>query len=146
MPVYRAVHEDFEDSPTAGPHRHVTAYAASGNSQNAAMITSIALLKAREGLSRDELIDYYENHHVPLILSLAPAPGRYRREYLPAAAERAFPADFDVVTRMEFADEATRRAWLAAVLAEDSGVAEDEARFLDRARTRSWIVEEHVSV
>jgi EthD domain-containing protein len=38
------------------------------------MITSIALLKARDGLSRDELIDYYENHHVPLILSLAPAP------------------------------------------------------------------------
>jgi hypothetical protein len=29
--------------------------------------------------------------------------------------------------------------------AEGSGVAEDEARFLDRSRTRSWIVEEYVS-
>lgn len=31
------------------------------------------------------------------------------------------------------------------VLAEDSGVAEDEARFLDRSRTRSWTVEERTS-
>ena len=109
------------------------------------MITSIALLKAREGLSRDELIDYYENHHVPLILSLAPAPDRYLRDYLPEAAERSFPADFDVVTQMAFKDEDARRAWLSLVLAEGSGVAEDEARFLDRSRTKSWIVEEHRS-
>lgn len=38
------------------------------------MITSIALLKAREGLSRDELIDSYENHHVVLILAPGPGP------------------------------------------------------------------------
>ena len=109
------------------------------------MITSIALLKAREGLSRAELIDYYENHHVPLILSLAPAPAHYRRTYLPEPGERTFPADFDVVTHLTFADEDTRRAWLALVLAEGSGVAEDEARFLDRSATRGWVVEEHVT-
>ena len=106
------------------------------------MITSIALLKARAGLSRDELIDYYENHHVPLILSLAPAPDYYVRNYLPEVDQRGFPADFDVMTHMKFVDEAARRAWLSLVLAEGSGVAEDEARFLDRARTRAWVVEE----
>lgn len=109
------------------------------------MITSIALLKSRAGLSRAELIDHYENHHVPLVLSLAPAPGHYSRNYLPETDQRGFPADFDVVTQMKFADDATRRAWLSLVLAEGSGVAEDEGRFLDRARTRSWVVEEHVS-
>jgi len=109
------------------------------------VITSIALLKARAGLSRKEFIDYYENHHVPLILSVAPAPDYYARNYLPETDQRGFPADFDVMTHMKFADEAARRAWLALVLAEDSGVAEDEARFLDRARTRSWIVEEHIT-
>ena len=109
------------------------------------MITSIALLKARAGLTRAELIDYYENHHVPLILATAPAPDYYARNYLPETDERGFPADFDVMTHMKFADEAARHAWLARVLAEDSGVAEDEARFLDRSRTRSWIVEEHTS-
>jgi hypothetical protein len=111
----------------------------------AGMITSIALLKARAGLSRAELVDYYENHHVPLILSLAPTPDHYVRDYLPATDDRGFPADFDVVTRMKFTDEAARRAWLSLVLAEGSGVAEDEARFLDRSATRSWVVEEHVS-
>ena len=109
------------------------------------MITSFALLKAREGLSRAELIDYYENHHVPLILSVAPAPDYYARNYLPEVDERGFPADFDVVTHLRFADEAARGAWIAAVYAEGTGVAEDEARFLDRSRTRSWIVEEHAS-
>jgi hypothetical protein len=50
-----------------------------------------------------------------------------------------------VVTQLTFADEDTRRAWLALVLAEGSGVAEDEARFLDRSATRGWIVKEHVT-
>jgi hypothetical protein len=109
------------------------------------VITSIALLKARPGLTRAELIDYYENHHVPLILSLAPAPDYYTRNYLPETDRRGFPADFDVMTHMKFADEDARNAWLSLVLAEGSGVAEDEARFLDRARTRAWIVEEHAS-
>lgn len=106
------------------------------------MITSIALLKARDGLNREDFIDYYENHHVPLILSLAPAPAYYVRNYLPEAGERAFEADFDVMTHMKFESPADRQRWLALVLAEGSGVAEDEARFLDRSRTRAWVVEE----
>jgi predicted kinase len=109
------------------------------------MITVMALLTARDGVSRDELIDYYENHHVPLVLSRAPAPAYYARNYLPAAADRRDDAGFDVLTHMQFADQATYRQWLELVLAADSGVAEDEARFLDRARTRSWTVDEHRS-
>ena len=105
------------------------------------MIITLALLRARAGLSRDELVDYYENHHVPLILSLAPAPAYYARNYLPEIGV----AEFDVLTHMKFADEPARQAWLSLVLAEGSGVAEDEARFLDRSRTQSWTVEEHVS-
>jgi EthD domain-containing protein len=110
------------------------------------VITTIALLKARDGLTRDEFIDYYENHHVPLILSLAPPPVYYARNYLPETDHRGFPADFDVLTHIRFTDETARRDWLALVLAKDSGVAEDEARFLDRSRTRGWIVEEHTTV
>jgi EthD domain len=109
------------------------------------MITTIALLKARPGMTHNEFVDYYENHHVPLILSVAPAPSAYSRTYLPAAVERRFEADFDVMTRLQFEDEATRQGWLARVYASGSGVAEDEERFLDRARTRSWVVDEHVT-
>lgn len=109
------------------------------------MITTIALLKARSGMTYDEFVDHYENRHVPLILSLAPAPSAYSRTYLPPPAERSAEADFDVVTRLRFEDDAAREAWLARVYAPGSGVAEDEARFLDRRRTRSWSVDERVS-
>lgn len=109
------------------------------------MITTIALLKARPGLTHDEFVDHYENHHVPLILSLAPAPSAYSRTYLPAPAERGAEADFDVMTRLRFEDEAARALWLARVYAPGSGVAEDEERFLDRTRTRSWAVDERVT-
>jgi len=106
------------------------------------MITSIALLRARDELSHTAFVDYYEKHHVPLVLSVAPAPAEYSRSYLPPRGERRTPADFDVVTRLGFHTAAEREAWLAAVYADGSGVAEDEARFLDRAATRSWIVTE----
>ena len=43
------------------------------------MIISIALLKARSGMPHDEFVDYDENHHVPLILSVAPTPPAYSR-------------------------------------------------------------------
>ena len=109
------------------------------------MITVMALLTARDGVSREELVDHYENHHVPLVLSRAPAPAYYARNYLPVAAERRYDAGFDVLTHMRFADQDTYRLWAELVLAADSGVAEDEARFLDRTRTRSWTVEEHRS-
>lgn len=96
------------------------------------------------GMTHDEFVDYYENHHVALILSAAPAPHAYSRSYLPAASDRRFPADFDVMTRLRFYD-ATRRAWLARVYADGSGVTEDEERFLDRSRTRSWVVDERAT-
>ncbi|MFC8732080.1 EthD domain-containing protein [Luteimicrobium sp. NPDC057192] len=104
---------------------------------------TVALLTARDGLDRRDFVDYYENHHAPFILSFPLRPLRYSRRYLPDRSERRFSADFDVVTQMAFADEQSYRAWLGVVLAEGSGVAEDEARFLDRSRTRSWSVEVH---
>ena len=59
------------------------------------MITTIALLTARPGMPCEECVDYYENRHVPLILSLAPPPLVYSRTYLPAPEDRRFPADFE---------------------------------------------------
>ena len=46
------------------------------------MLKVMAFLVKRQGLDTDDLIDYYETHHVPLILSLAPAPVTYKRNYL----------------------------------------------------------------
>jgi hypothetical protein len=38
----------------------------------------------RDGMACEEFIGYYENQHVPLILSLAPPPVVYKWHYLPA--------------------------------------------------------------
>lgn len=70
------------------------------------MFKVFAYLTKREGSTREEFIDYYENHHVPLVLSLAPMPTVYKRNYLrqsdPANLES--PAiGFDVVTEMALA-------------------------------------------
>jgi hypothetical protein len=109
------------------------------------MFTTMAFLKARDGITRDEFIDYYEHHHVPLILSLAPPPEYYARNYLPAERDRRWPADFGVITHMKFASRDSYEHWRDAVLAQGSPIPEDEARFVDRSKTRSYAIEEHIT-
>jgi len=49
------------------------------------------------------------------------------------------------MTRLRFENHAARQAWLARVYAAGSGPVEDEERFLDRASTRGWIVDERIT-
>jgi hypothetical protein len=58
------------------------------------MLKVMAFLVKKQGLDTGDLIDYYETHHVPLILSLAPAPDTYRRNYLLRDATANGPDDF----------------------------------------------------
>lgn len=55
--------------------------------------------------------------------------------------------DFDVITEIAFADKAGKDAWMRAVGSGENGklVVEDEARFIWRARTRAFVVEDRVS-
>ena len=105
----------------------------------------MAFLVGKPGIDAAELIDHYEHHHVPLILSLAPAPLVYKRNYLTHRGDAGRVDDVDVITELVFADRAAYRQWAAAMYAPGSGVQQDEERFLDRSRTRSYIVDEHVS-
>jgi EthD domain len=41
-----------------------------------------AFLTKRDGIDTAAFIDHYENRHVPLVLSLAPAPLVYKRNYV----------------------------------------------------------------
>jgi hypothetical protein len=110
-----------------------------------------AFLSRRGDLETRAFIDYYENHHVPLIQSLAPTPPVYKRSYLLRGDElnrqEDETIDFDVVTELVFADRAAYLAWGAAVGAGDGGarIAADELEFLDRSRTRSYVIEEHTT-
>jgi hypothetical protein len=110
----------------------------------------LSYLVKREGMSADEFVDYYENHHVPLILSLAPPPEVYKRHYLQRGHALNLgegDIDFDVVTEQQFADRAAFTSWIEAVTAGANGdlVAADEARFLQRSRTRACVVSDYVT-
>ena len=114
------------------------------------MLKILSYLVKRDGMAAEEFIGYYENHHVPLILSLAPPPVVYKRHYLrrgDAVNIGEARIDFDVVTEQVFADRAAFQSWLDAVSQGEAGqrVAADEARFLDRSRTRSCVVSDCVT-
>ena len=113
------------------------------------MFKQFALLTKRDGLSTAEFIDYYENHHVPLVLGLTGMPHRvYKRHFVIRDDDRNQAdqgVDFDVVTEVAFDDRESYDAWLAAVGEHGAEVAADEAKFLDRSRTRVVLVEDHVS-
>jgi hypothetical protein len=107
------------------------------------MLKVFAFLTKREGLETRAFIDYYENHHVPLVLSLAPRPPVYKRNYVVRGDDlnREDPAiDFDVVTELVFPDRPAYAAWLEKLAVEEIGV--DEERFLNRSRTRAYVIEE----
>ncbi len=114
------------------------------------MFRVVAFLTKRQGIDTQTFIDHYENKHVPLICSLAPTPILYKRRYLvrdEGLAKEGGGVDFDVVTELGFSDRAAFLAWMARLSAPGAGeqVAADEARFLDRSRTRAYVVEEYVT-
>ncbi|MBF6132094.1 EthD domain-containing protein [Nocardia otitidiscaviarum] len=106
------------------------------------MFKVVALLAKKPGLSTNQLIEYYERQHVPLVISLAPAPMSYRRNYV---VSDNTAGDFDIITELTFPDQAAYESWVAVMYAPGSGVTEDERNFLDRSRTRSFTVEERVT-
>jgi len=111
------------------------------------MLKVLAFLTKRKGLETRELIDYYENHHVPFVLSLVSAtPLVYKRSYLVRGDEfnREDEAiDFDVITELVFSDRAGFVKWIEELSVE--AIAADEEQFLDRSRTKAYVIEERVT-
>ena len=114
------------------------------------MVKVLAFLTKREGMETQAFIDYYENSHVPLICRLAPTPVVYKRRYLMRGDDlnrEDGSIDFDVVTELGFSDRAAFLAWMTRLSGPGAGeqVATDEAKFLDRSRTRAYVIEERVT-
>jgi len=110
------------------------------------MLKVFSFLSKREDLETQAFIDYYENNHVPLVLSLAATPTVYKRNYLVRDDEfnrEADGIDFDVVTELVFADREGFVAWIEELSV--AAIGTDEERFLDRSRTRAYVIEEHVT-
>jgi len=115
------------------------------------MIKTIAFLKCKAGLSREEFIRYYETRHAPLILSIAPQVCDYRRNFLvregAIVAGGATPPDFDCVTELWYPDRVAFEAAMAAFTdpANAKRIADDEEYVFDRSHTQFFVVEEHRS-
>jgi uncharacterized protein (TIGR02118 family) len=111
-----------------------------------ASVQGIAYLSKRSDITTKAFIDYYENHHVPLVLSLASLPTVYKRNYVVRddAANRESPSiDFDCVTEMVWDDRAGFENWITTLGVDV--IATDEANFLDRPQTKAYLIDEHVS-
>jgi hypothetical protein len=123
------------------------------------MVKVIAFLKCKQGLSRADFIDYYENKHVPLIRSIAPQILDYRRNFLigedllhdsgdPILGSGAAALDFDVVTEITYADEAAFAAAMSAFTSpvHFAAIVADEENLFDRSKHRFYRVDERCSV
>jgi hypothetical protein len=115
------------------------------------VIKTIALLKRKAGLTHEEFVRYYEGHHAPLILSIAPQVCDYRRNFLRAEGAiippGAAPLEHDVITELWYPDQAAYAAAMAAFTdpVNAARIAADEENLFDRAYTRFYVVEEHRS-
>lgn len=107
------------------------------------MFKVFACMTKRQDITSEAFIDYYENHHVPLVLSLAPMPTVYKRNYVVRgdAANLESPAiGFDGITELAWDDRAGFEDWITRLGVPQ--IAEDEARFLDRSKTTAYVIDE----
>ena len=110
----------------------------------------IVLLTRKPGTSAEQFRRHYETVHAPGALEHIPALARadYRRNFIESSQAGALPRpDFDVITEITFADDADYEAFRRSLddPAVQAWIAADEARFSDRALTRSYTVTEHRS-
>lgn len=112
------------------------------------MFKCVALLRRRQDLSREQFIDYYENHHSKLMHRLLPNILDYRRNYIDLNEALFFPKatelDFDVITELWFADRAAYDVFLAKANEPEifQQMAADEENLFDRDYTRLFVVDE----
>ena len=119
------------------------------------MIKLVCFINRKPGMSMEAFKAYYEQHHVPLISRLMPFWQDYRRNFMEDTEHRAAHAEpgranerlFDVMTELTFETAEMHRKCLDALADPVIGklVAEDEAKFMDRASMHTFLVDERRS-
>lgn len=119
--------------------------------QTRAMIKLIALLKKKPGMSREDFIAYYEMRHAPLALQLTAMGHDYRRNYPRTVRVEGRETDaapeYDVITEVWFEDRRAYETFAASMREPDvrAQIVADEERFLDRAASKIFIVDEYIT-
>ena len=111
--------------------------------------TMLALLKRREGMSKEDFQAYYETTHSEIGKRVLGGWAiRYERRYLQLTAGEEQDQDFDVILEIDFPDEAAFQGCFAAMSDPESQkiITEDEAKLFDRSRMRAYRVESRTSV
>ena len=123
------------------------------------MITLIALVKRKQGLSKGEFRRHYEENHAPLALKhLGSYMKEYRRSYPTHDAAFAFneyegptgsqpvdgTLDYDCITTIRCQDLATLEKMNEKMMSPGvkDEIVRDEARFMNRSSVRIFITED----
>jgi len=112
------------------------------------MLKTIALIKRKPGISREEFVKHYEEVHAPLALKHFPTFKKYVRNY-PIAMPGAEELDFDCITEFWF-DDLEGAMKVQEILGDyKTEVGKiflaDEETFQDRGKTRTLLIDERVS-
>jgi EthD domain len=120
------------------------------------MFKLIMLLKKRSDLTREQFMDYYDNHHVPFMHSIVPRGAAVHRRNYVLASERGSDCevtpqledDWDVIVEVFYESrEAAEGAMKALADPETSRrMREDESRFIQPGSIRRFVVEVHETV
>jgi uncharacterized protein (TIGR02118 family) len=110
------------------------------------MIKVISLLHRLPGVTPAEYVQYYERFHAPLGLEIVPQMCGYKRNHVEAVRIGPPPA-FSTITEMAFPDKAAFESFDCLRADPDFRrcIREDEANFIDSARTVQFVVKECVS-
>ena len=120
------------------------------------MFKWIVQIKKKQGMTRAEFIDYYENKHEPLIRRLLPRYPIYRRNYLvfddpmlsiDGRGGSADDAGYDVLTEGVFDTREDAQAFMAAFAKTEirEQIKADEANFVEPGHAKMFIVEVYQS-
>jgi hypothetical protein len=107
------------------------------------MIKLITLLKRRPGMSKQDFIAYYEQHHRLIGEKvLSGYATDYFRRFIEPTDGIDEDQDFDVVMEIWFPNEATRAACFARIGQPElmAEIVADEERLFDRSRIRSFTI------
>ena len=109
------------------------------------MVKTIALIKRKAGISKEEFVKHYEEVHAPLALKHLPMIKKYIRNHI-FENPGSEGLGFDCITELWLDSNADVKKLLEFVQS-DAGkvIRDDEDKFLDRENTKFIMVEEKVS-
>jgi uncharacterized protein (TIGR02118 family) len=113
------------------------------------MFKVMVMIKRKPGMSMEDFIAYYENHHAPLGASKVPNLKRYVRHFIRPYGNEVYGADaeppYDVLTEIWFDDEADFERGMAYLTEPGTAaiIGADEENLFDKASIRFMLMDDH---